>query len=85
MRSKTQLIATVVNSVGPEGVTKTAPEIGSSPAKYSTPNPSRQDDEDTITTPDLSLMVGERLRGEETETSEAWMEGDETGTVSKKS
>ena len=84
MRSKTQLIATIVNTVG-EGITKTAPGMGSSPAKCSTPYPSRQDDEDTITAPGLSLMVGERLRSEETEASEAWMEGGETETVPKKS
>jgi hypothetical protein len=51
------------------------------PSKKATPNPSKQDDGDTIPAPEQSLRVGERLKYVESETSEAWLEGDETKTV----
>jgi hypothetical protein len=78
----------LIASVEVAEVMKATPEMNSSPSKESPPDPSRQsftiDDGDTIPAPELSLRVGERLRFEETETSEAWMGGDETKTVPKK-
>jgi hypothetical protein len=78
----------LIASVEVAKVMKATPEMNSAPSKESPPDPSRQsftrDDRDTTPTPELSLRVGERLRFEEIETSEAWVEGDETRTVPKK-